>query len=86
MTVAERYPARAKYRCDICGAEDFWQPTWNRMSSVAHDEACPDDVPTVCGDKCKAELEKRLADGRIRLPKLQVTPGYFKVVRPRHGY
>lgn len=86
MTVAMRYPARAKYRCDICGAEDFWQPTWARMSSMAHDEACPDEVPTVCSDACRAELDARLKDGRVALPKLRTTAGGFVVSKSRHGY
>lgn len=86
MTIAMRYPARAKYRCDICGVEDFWQPSWARMSSIAHDEACPDEVPTVCSDECRAALDERLKDGRIALPKLTFTAAGAVVSKARRGY
>lgn len=92
MTVARHLPARTVYRCDICGEEGIMtregepETTWRRYSSIALDETCPDDVPTACGDQCIKELEKRLADGRIELPKLRATPGYFEVVRKGRGY
>lgn len=86
MTVAHKFPARTKYKCDICGTEDFWNDSWSRYSSMAHDEACPDDVPTVCSDKCINELNVRIKDGRIRLPRVKATPGYFEVTKERRGY
>lgn len=87
MTVVAHYPNGGKrYRCDVCGAEDFWQSSWGRITSIAHDEACPDDMPTACGEACRRELDARIKDGRVRLPKLAITPGYFEVVAPRYGY
>jgi hypothetical protein len=86
MTVAKRYKDRVKYHCDICGADDFWQPTWARVSSFAHDEACPDDVPTVCSDECRKELDVRLEDGRVELPRLKFTAGGAVVAGRRRGY
>lgn len=86
MTVAHKLKARNKYRCDICGKEDFWSPGWSRYSSFAHDEACPDDVPTVCNDQCKAELDARIKDGRIELPKVRIEPRGCVVSKPGRGY
>lgn len=86
MTVVERYPARSKYRCDICGAEGFWQDGWMHYSSLMHDEACPEEMPTVCGESCRRELDRRLKDGRVKLPKLRRTAVGAIVTSPRKGY
>ena len=86
MTVNYHYQARTKYHCDICGKDEFWNSDWMRYSSMAHDETCPDDVPCACSTECKEELMKRIEDGRIQLPKLRLTPGYFEVSKKRKGY
>ena len=87
MTVIAHYPnGRKRYRCDACGAEDFWQTSWVRITSMALDEACPDEVPAACCEACRRELKARIADGRIALPKLALTPGGFDVAVPRRGY
>ena len=87
MTIAHKLPARNKYKCDICGKVSFWGPKWMRYSSIALDETCPDDVPTVCGEDCMAILNYRLKTGAIKLPELDRSNGYFcTVVKDRVGY
>ena len=56
------------------------------MSSVLHDETCCDEMPEVCSDACKIELDARIKDGRIAVPKLRIGAGYAEVVKPRRGY
>jgi hypothetical protein len=49
MTLIAKLPARNKYKCDCCGALGFMEdPDWRRYSSIAHDETCPDEMPTAC--------------------------------------
>ena len=86
MTIAHKLPARVKYHCDICGKDDFWGPEWSRFSSIALDEACPDDVPTACSEKCRDELDKKIKTREFILPKLKMDAGGFRVMKERIGY
>jgi hypothetical protein len=75
------------YKCDICGRQGQWgDPAfdWSAYSSHLHDDLCPDQVPTVCGDECKAQLEIRIASGKIALPKIGRGPN--PRIGSRKGY
>jgi hypothetical protein len=85
MSIVRSYTVRI-YRCDICGWQDEWNLDWSSYGSVEMSETCPKDIPTMCSKKCRLEFEARMADGRIRLPKLK-NHGYYSVVlRPKFGY
>ena len=89
MTIAHRVGEngllRTKYKCDICGVIDFWQPGWSRYSSIAHDETCSSDVPHACPDH-EQELLKKVKSGEFVLPKLQADGYHMSVIRERKGY
>jgi len=86
MTILRKIPAQAEYRCDVCGHVALWSDSWKRWSSIAHDETCPDEVPTACSEPCAAELKGRLNTGQFKLPKLRAYAGGFKIIAPRSGY
>lgn len=86
MTFLRELPAHKEYRCDICGFVGIWSDSWKRWSSLALDETCPNEVPTVCSEPCAAELKGRLESGLFKLPKLRGDAGGFKVTKPRQGY
>jgi hypothetical protein len=86
MSIAHKYPARTKWRCDVCGKEEFWNDRWWSLGSIAMDEACPEDVPTVCSDECKRSFERKVARGEIVFPKIKSTPGGFEKISEREGY
>lgn len=86
MTIAHKLPAKNKHKCDICGKVDFWDEMWSSYNSMAMEEACPEDIPATCSEKCKKELSHRLRTGEIRPPKLRKTPYGFSVTEERKGY
>ena len=83
MTVAARLPARTHLKCNGCGKLGF---DFQRYSSIAIDETCPDDALHACSDACMEVIEWKLGSGEYVMPKLVATPGYFKVSKPRKGY
>lgn len=83
MTIAARLTARAQHKCDACGKLGF---DFQRYSSIAIDETCPDDALHACSDECMKVVEWRLDSGEYVMPTLRATPGYFVVSKPRKGY
>lgn len=86
MTLIQREVVRV-YKCDICGRSGQWGDPrfdWISYGSILHYDLCPDEVPTVCGEECKAQLEIRLADGRIKLP--TIGRGMNPRIGRRKGY
>ena len=90
MTLVHDYSEtlnRRKWKCDICQTVDYWGPTWSQYGSIAMEDGCPEDIPTVCSDYCMRIFDGRLRRGEIKLPKLSKGgPAGYKILRPRKGY
>jgi len=86
MTAGKRYPARSMHICNVCGKEEFWQPSWVRFSSPIHDETCFADMPEACGETCRKELSLRIKNETIVPPKLGFDAGGGYVIKERSGY
>lgn len=78
----------SSYTCDGCGKIGHWDQQWSSFGSLAMEETCPDDMPTVCSDKCREILKKKIESGEIRLPVLRLAPSghYWIVSKKRVGY
>jgi hypothetical protein len=72
------------YQCDGCGKTAGWEDGWMSYGSVALEEICPHDMPTVCSKKCRAILDSKLKAGTIELPKISLQQQ--KLVKQRKGY
>lgn len=83
MTVEAHLPARAQHKCNACGLLGF---EFQRYSSIAIDETCPDDALHACSDRCAESIKEKLASGEFILPTLRATAGYWVVSKPRKGY
>lgn len=86
MTRILSHKAKLIYHCDICGKEELWNDGWIRWTSIGLDDCHPEEAAAACSDKCRVEMDKRFQDGRMALPKLHMTPGYFAISKKRHGY
>ena len=86
MTLARIEDNKRIWKCDICGKEDFWDENWSWYGSYAHVETCPDDIPTVCSDKCMNELLYKIKHNFIKLPFLKNQGYYMEVRGERKGY
>ena len=69
-----------RYQCDQCGTVAPWSDSWQRYSSIRHDETCPELMPTLCCTSCREAFEKRVARGEVELPKLH-NHGYCSSVK-----
>ena len=58
-----------RHQCDQCGRIAPWDEHWRRYSSIAHDETCPELMPTLCSTRCQEAFMKRVERGEIELPK-----------------
>jgi len=74
------------YTCLVCGKKEYWNDDWRRYSSIAHDEACPHDVPVACSEKCMVEVMIKIKSGAWKLPMLAVDAGGFRVSHKQTGY
>lgn len=86
MSIIEITPQGKKYRCDVCGKEDFWGPDWWRYGSIAHEETCPNDMPHMCSEACKTEGLRRIKRGEWKLPVVAIHGYTSYVVRQKRGY
>jgi hypothetical protein len=83
MTIAASLPAKEQHKCNGCGKLGF---KFQRYSSIAIDETCPEDDLHACSDACMKVIQWKLGSGEYVMPKLRATPGYFVVSKPRRGY
>jgi hypothetical protein len=74
------------YRCDICGKEEPWGPTWVRYSSILLDDECPDQVPHACSEACGSEMKHRVDTGVFVLPVLKMHGYSVKKISGKRGY
>lgn len=76
------------YECDGCGKQSFWTEEWQSYSSIALEETCPKDIPTVCSEECKGKFKERLKSGEIVLPILEREKNgiHRTVIQERKGY
>ena len=75
-----------RYSCDQCGTVAPWGDTWQRYSSLRHDETCPELMPALCSETCRDLFLARLGKGEIELPKLSNHRYYSSVRVPGKGY
>lgn len=47
------------WRCDDCGAESLWGPTWSYYGSLLEADESPGTLPTFCSDACATEWAHR---------------------------
>lgn len=87
MTIAQRYPARNKWRCDSCGKEEMWNDNWYQYSSIIDQETLPiDDIVTVCSDKCMNTMKRLIREGKVATPHAKAKGYTVKIVGKRKGY
>lgn len=86
MTVAFRHGEKLKYKCDVCGKVDFWQPGCSTYSSIQLEEVCPWDLPTACSEECCKVMIAKIKSGEWELPVVGGSSYLPRVVKQRVGY
>jgi hypothetical protein len=76
-------PAKKIYTCTTCGKVGFWDKNWSYYGSLAHCDACPDDLIFCCSDYCRKIATKNIESGQWKLSHI----GKYGVIRSdRKGY
>ena len=74
------------YECDICKRRGRWAEGWIWYGSLLMQECIPDEVPTLCSDKCKEIFDARLKLEVITVRKVKLRGYTYKIVGKRKGY
>ena len=86
MTINRRLAVRNEWKCDQCGKVGIWDKGWWAGGSIALEECCPEDVPTLCSDECKDKFDERIKKGEVEVPTVKLRGYTAKVIGKRRGY
>lgn len=89
MTIVERATKRgkARYRCDVCGAEDFWiARDWRWWGSYLMLDEIPEEVPTLCSDDCQSVFDRRLKEKTVEVRRVKPHGYQVRKIGERRGY
>lgn len=86
MTASIKFPTCMVWKCDECGYRGRWTKSWFSYGSMIMEEVMPNEMPTLCSDKCMKKFDAKIKSGEVQVPDVK-TRGYgYKITGERKGY
>ena len=84
----DEHLARNKYRCDVCGKVDFWDPeTWSWFGSIMDAEGLErEEIPTMCSEDCRLIFDARMKAGVVTVRRAKPKGYGYRITGERKGY
>jgi hypothetical protein len=87
MTIDLGLSNKRVWKCDVCGKRAEWGPGWQAFGSIAMQEICPNDVPTICSEECKGIFREHMNSGYVVVPAVKLRgPNEYRITGKRKGY